>query len=43
MTESSTGGALDAGPTIVALGASAGGLEALEGFFGGLPRDPRLA
>jgi two-component system, chemotaxis family, CheB/CheR fusion protein len=29
--------------TIVALGASAGGLEALQGFFGAMPADPRLA
>jgi two-component system, chemotaxis family, CheB/CheR fusion protein len=29
--------------TIVAIGASAGGLEALQGFFGAMPRDPRLA
>lgn len=29
--------------TIVALGASAGGLEALQGFFGALTPDPRLA
>jgi two-component system CheB/CheR fusion protein len=28
---------------IVALGASAGGLEALQGFFGGMPADPRFA
>jgi two-component system CheB/CheR fusion protein len=29
--------------TIVALGASAGGLEALQGFFAGMPADPRFA
>ncbi|BCS34960.1 hypothetical protein TBR22_A41860 [Luteitalea sp. TBR-22] len=29
--------------TIVALGASAGGLEALQGFFAGMPPDPRFA
>jgi two-component system, chemotaxis family, CheB/CheR fusion protein len=29
--------------TIVALGASAGGLEALQGFFAGMPNDPRFA
>jgi two-component system, chemotaxis family, CheB/CheR fusion protein len=31
------------GLTIVALGASAGGLEALQGFFDAMPADPRLA
>ncbi|WP_354003786.1 chemotaxis protein CheB [Ramlibacter aurantiacus] len=31
------------GLTIVALGASAGGLEALQGFFGSMPADSRLA
>lgn len=29
--------------TIVVLGASAGGLEALQGFFAGMPSDPRFA
>ena len=29
--------------TIVALGASAGGLEALQGFFAAMPVDPRFA
>ena len=29
--------------TIVALGASAGGLEALQGFFAAMPADPRFA
>jgi two-component system CheB/CheR fusion protein len=28
---------------IIGIGASAGGIEALEGFFRGLPREPRLA
>ena len=44
MKQESTGEtAAKARLTIVALGASAGGLEALQGFFGAVAPDPRLA
>ena len=41
--EERTGSAAGPGPVVVALGASAGGLDALRAFFGAVSPDPRIA